>query len=485
MAMKMRASSLVFVTSVLSLLPFVACDDPTNGGKDGGNDGTAPGVDGSQLPAEDAGLPDNYIAQQDAGQGAGQDAGPPTTATVVVTKSGAPDVGVSVVFQDVSGALVSTVVTGVDGKATSTVAAGGQLTVALGAAGSRQLVTYLGLKPGDVINVAERVTRAVSITQTMFAQGGGDSIAVGNSNCSTNSASTGNVVLVDATPECISGATFPVFAQLNFMGANYFSFKKQNALAASGTTNVSGLSAWATGAAFSMGVMNAPNLPGPSAVLGQIANDQSYATSPDNSFALAAGMGNANFSTATGYADAFQGEVQFTSYAAGFQQTVTFAKRVASNNQTELLDLGGGLLPALTGATATPAGARPVVAWTAAASLSSADSGVLELMFQQPVDGAPNESIDWTFIVPPGTLTVTAPQLPAQLVAFQPSAASILNTPAVAFFESDLIPSYDFVRQQAGAFGLTRVPLGAFTNLQSPALPAAGTLRITAIAPGG
>ena len=483
-------SPLVFVASVVFLLPFVACDDDTSGSADGGRDGTVPSADGSQLPAGDAGLPDNYVPRDDAGQDSGQDAGPPNTATVVVTKGGLPDVGVTVVFEDAAGTLVGTAVTGADGKATSTVAAGSQLTVALGAAGSRQLFTYVGVKPGDVINVAERVTRDVSITQTVFAFGGGDTIVVGNTSCSTSALSTGGgdagtTASITATPECITGGTFPVLAQLNYMSTNYYSFKKGVALAASGTTNVSGLSPWAAGAAFTMNVTNAPAGSNVSAVLGQIANNQSYATS-DNSFTLNAGAGTASFTTATGYPDAFQGELQYTSFiAGGYQQTVTFAKRIAGGVSMQALDLGGGLLPGLTSTMTSQPGARPVITWTAAASLAAADSGVVTLAFLQPVDGGGNENIDWTFIVPPGTLTVTAPQLPAQLAAFQPSAASILDTPKVAFFESDLIPSYDFVRQQAGAFGLARVPLGAFSNVQSPALPASGTLRITAIAPGG
>ncbi len=479
-------STLVFVASVLSLLPFVACDDGNNdASKDGGSDGTTGQGDGSVLPADDAGLPDNYVPAPDSGQDAGQDAGPPTTATVIVTKGGAPDVGVTVVFEDAAGTLVGTVVTGADGKATNTVAAGSQLTVALGAAGSRQLITYLGVKPGDVINVAERITRDLSITQTVFGGGGGDTIVAGNLNCSTNALSTGSVVGISLTPDCISGATFPILSQL-YQGGNYYSFKKANALAASGTTNVSGLSAWTLGTAFTMDVSNAPNGGNANAVLGQIANNQSYATSPDNAFSLMAGAGTANFTTATGYPDAFQGEVQFTSFiAGGYSQTTTFAKRIASGVATQALDLSAGLLPGLTAPVTSQASARPVISWTATASLAGTDSGVVDISFLQPVDGGGNENVEWTFIVPPGTLSVTAPQLPAQLAAFQPSAASVLGTPNVAFFESDLIASYDVVRQQAGAFGLTRVPVGSFSNIQSPALPAPGTLRITAVTPGG
>lgn len=480
-----RLPARFLVASILSALPFVACDDDTKGSSnDGGTDSTVPGVDGS-MPANDAGLPDNYVPQADSGHDAGQDAGPPS-ATVVVTKGGAPDVGVTVVFQDAAGTLVGSAVTGADGKASYPVVAGSQITVALGAAGSRQLITYVGVKPGDVINVAEKVTRDVSITQTVFAMGGGDSIVVGNYNCSTNALSTGSPVLISATPDCITGATFPVISQLNYQGSSYYSFKKGNALAAVGTTNVTGLSAWAAGTTFTLNVTNAPNMNGATAILGQIANNQTYATTANNPILITAGAGSTTFTVATGYPDAFQGEVQYTNFiVGGYQQTVTFAKRIANGVATQTLDLGAGLLPGLTATSTAQPGARPIISWTAAGSLAGADSGVVDLSFTQPVDGGGVENVDWTFIVPPGTLTVTAPQLPAQLAAFTPSNASALGTPLVAFFESDLIASYDVVRQQAGALGVSRVPLGAFSNVQSPALPAPGTLRITAIAPGG
>jgi hypothetical protein len=75
--------------------------------------------------------------------------------------------------------------------------------------------------------------------------------------------------------------------------------------------------------------------------------------------------------------------------------------------------------------------------------------------------------------------------LPAQLAAYTPASGAFLGQPSLAFFESDLLPSYDVVRAQAAAFGLARVPTSGFSNLQAPALPANGTLRITAISPGG
>jgi hypothetical protein len=474
-----RPSAFLLVGSVLAILPFAGCeDDPTSPAKDAGTDSPAHPVDGGPLPEVDGSTPDGSVFD------AGQDAGPPPV-TVVVTKGGLPDQGVNVIFQDASGMLVGTAITGADGTARSPVIDGSQLTVALGTTGNRQLITYLGIKAGDVIKVVEKVSRDVSITQTVFGAGGGDTVVVGNSNCSTSALSTGNLVSIQATSDCISGPTFPILSVLNNAGT-YYSFKKDNALAASGTTNVSGLSAWTLGSAFTLNVANAPAGSNPAAYVGQIANNESYATSATGQFTLNAGAGTASFSVATGYADALQGEVQFTAYPqGGFQQITSFAKRIAAAGaSSQSLDLSAGMLPGLLSVSATSGVARPVLTWTAASSLASTDGGVVGLSFFQIIDGG-TETVDWTFVVPPGTLTVTVPQLPAQLSAFAPSESSVVYTPRVAFFESDLLPGYDMVRANAASFGLTSLPFVAFPVLRSPALPAAGTLRITAIGLGG
>jgi hypothetical protein len=118
---------------------------------------------------------------------------------------------------------------------------------------------------------------------------------------------------------------------------------------------------------------------------------------------------------------------------------------------------------------------------TTRASLAATDAGVVTLLFDQVDDAGVTEPIDWTFIVPPGTLTVTAPQLPASLSAFTPSATSVLQAPRAVFVESDLIPGYDAVRAAASSFGLSTVPTRFFFSGTLPALPANGTLRTTAV----
>jgi hypothetical protein len=473
-----RSSAFVLVSSlgVAAASTILACEDTSSQSPD-----YDAGAYDASFQAPEASTPDSFVPD------APQEAAPSNTATVIVTKAGAPDPGVTVVFEDAAGNLVGSAVTGADGKASSVVVAGSQITVLFGAAGSRQLITYLGVKPGDVLNVVERAPRSVTITTPASTSGGSPTILAGNFNCYVNAVSTGpgTPVLIDLQPECITGTTFPVLGTLVSSG-RYFSFKKDITPAASGGTIVSGLSSWTLGAPFTLDVTNAPTVPGATAYayLGQIANLQSASFGSESAFTLVGGAGTASFSVATGYADAYQGDVQFVDYDVPSNiRVLSVSKRIAAPASAQALDLAPGVLPQLTGINVTGT-TRAVVAWTAAASLATTDSGVVSVTWSQPIDGGSAENVEWTFIVPPDTLTLTLPQLPGQFSAFAPDASSAFELPSVGFFESDLIPSYDVVRAQAGAFGLTRVPV-SLSRAQVPALPANGTLRITAMAPGG
>jgi hypothetical protein len=473
-----RSTAFVLVSSlgVAAASTILACEDKSSQSPD-----YDAGAYDASFQVPEASTPDS------AAPDAPQEAAPSSTATVIVTKAGAPDPGVTVVFEDAAGNLVGSAVTGADGKASSVVVAGSQITVLFGVAGSRQLITYLGVKPGDVLNVVERAPRDVTITTPASAVGGSPSIVAGNFSCSTNAASTGTQVLIFLQPECITGTTFPVLGTF-YSSGRYFSFKKDITPAASGGTTVSGLSSWALGAPFTLDITNAPTVPGATAhaYLGQNANLQSASLSSETALILTGGAGTATFAVATGYADAYQGDVEFADYLSGvaYNRVVSFSKRIAAPASAQALDLTPGVLPQLTGITRTGT-TRAVVAWTAAASLATTDSGVVSVTWSQPMDGGSAENVEWTFIVPPDTLTLTLPQLPGQFSAFAPDASSAFDPPSVGFFESDLVPSYDVVRAQAAAFGMTRVPLGAFSNAQVPALPTNGTIRLTAMAPAG
>jgi hypothetical protein len=464
-----RPVGLVFVSSVLAAVPFFACEGPssTSSPYDAGS------LDAAFTPPE-AATPDTSPPP------------PPSTATVIVTKAGVPDPGVSVVFQDAAGKVVSSALTGADGRASAVVVAGSQITVAMGVTGSRQLFTYLGVKPGDVLNVAEPYGRDISITTPSGAPSGG-SITVtamaGNAAC-VGYGNPNAPVSLSLLPECITGPVFPVRCEVTAAGITYYSFLKGVAPAASGTTNVAGLSAWSTSTVpYQVDVTNAPSLPGAGAFIGEIANGQ--ATTGGGGIVLTAGAATATFNVLAGYADAYQAEIQFADTLPNYQgRFVSFARRFAGGTTTHALDLTQGVLPQLSTLTLTGT-TRAVVTWTATGSLAVADSGVVNIPWDQPYDGG-TDRITWTFIVPPDALSLTLPELPAPLAAFAPTADATFRQLTAAFFESDLLPGYDAVRAQAGVYGLTQVPTVSSVSgsgMASPALPAPGTLRITAVTP--
>ena len=86
----------------------------------------------------------------------------------------------------------------------------------------------------------------------------------------------------------------------------------------------------------------------------------------------------------------------------------------------------------------------------------------------------------WTFVVPPGTSTVTAPALPTDLPLLPAADAGIVPTftrPIVTFIEADAFDSAASFRQQQGAI------MGPFAARQLlspiPVLAANGTFRAT------
>lgn len=452
-------SALLLVPAVLlSIVPFVACDDggATSSGSlpDGATGFDAAAPDGATAPLPDGAAPDATPGPSDA-------------VTVVLTKSGAPVAGVLASLHDDTGAVTASAKSGADGKVSLKTTTSGQLTIALGAAGNAQLLTYVGVKPGDAIEVAVPDTRNVRFTvPTLPAGNSGLHVVVGNEACSTNSAGGNPLVLV--TNDCITGPTFAAMGSTFANGTPWFAFEKDVTPAATGETPVS-LGAWVMGGTFTFSVTNVPN-GSFQGFLGQVADNQAYTSPPNNGFVVTAGAGSAVFGIANGYGDGLQPEAQITTANGVYASRRVVAQRIAGTATSATLDLGGNaLLPEITSITADSiTTARPKVTWTAAAALGGTDSGVIEITWP---------SGKWTFLVPPGTTTVTAPALPTEVATWAPDAPV---DPTAAFFESDLVPGYDVVRQKAASFGFTRVPDIGYAGA-TPGLPANGTVKATMI----
>ena len=141
------------------------------------------GDDGAQLPSVDGGLlvPDSSTPHADA-TAPGTDSGPandaapesdagavdsgPQPVTVRVVANGAPESGATIVFQDATGAVVTSGTTDATGSVTQLVTAGTQVTAVLGTAASPNLLTIEGVEPGDAITFVD--TSAPSYVSAEF-----------------------------------------------------------------------------------------------------------------------------------------------------------------------------------------------------------------------------------------------------------------------------------------------------------------------------
>jgi hypothetical protein len=138
--------------AALATVP-VACISNTSNPSPGPDDaGFVEGTDSGQpVIGTDATVPND-----DSGVDSGVDA-PIDTApqpfTLTVLAGGAPESGINVVFQDDTGAVITTLQTGASGSVSQLVTAGGQVTVVLGTPKEVSLFTIQGIAPGDAITV--------------------------------------------------------------------------------------------------------------------------------------------------------------------------------------------------------------------------------------------------------------------------------------------------------------------------------------------
>lgn len=103
------------------------------------------------------------------------------------------------------------------------------------------------------------------------------------------------MAMVSLTPDCMTGTTFRAIlaTYVGGQGGYYFSYKKDNALAATGTTTLSGLTAWTLfGSTFALNVTNAPVSTSPSAYLGQIADGEAFELGSTTNFLVVGGAMN-------------------------------------------------------------------------------------------------------------------------------------------------------------------------------------------------
>jgi hypothetical protein len=225
-----------------------------------------------------------------------------------------------------------------------------------------------------------------------------------------------------------------------------YSFAKAIPLATDGGTTDVTLGPWMAPSTTTVVASNLPANANVSAQLSEIAESGGVA----NPTSTGVNDGGSSFLTAPGFADAIQAAVRVTPPAQPYA-TLTVAKRQAPGASVAL-DYATAL-PMLTGATTDASDpVRPSVTWTSAASLATTDGGAVLLGFSRPQSEV---GYSWAFVLPPGTTTAKAPQMPAEAADWLPQApndagSTFFSDPEILFVESDTIPSYATFRQAAG-----------------------------------
>ncbi len=414
-----------------------------------------------------------------------------TTGIVSVTvynESGSLEQGASVVFHHGDGTVVQKLSTDAHGIASSVVDAGDLVSVVRTTnQGGRQVMTFLGVKPGDQLRSGDPHIRVnasmygtLMVSGVVYAGASGFSVDAG---CFDGAALDENgVATLPLFDGCHDPAgTVPLYVQARDSVGRPLAYATRPALMSGGTGSVAiAASEWRTDFASAViSIVHAPtkvtvyptvfvdNAPG----LEVFEFNPQVAGSPqpgDNVNATVVVPRNLG----TGYDHSVE-EVVYTGNDQTFR--LLAARKTGALPASISID-GARFLPYLTGRAAVGTGdaARPRLTWTSEAALDSVDGGMVHTSWYDPVAQASQE---WILVVPPGTTSVQLPALPDSLAAWRPGVDASPEAPALYFVEASAIAGYDFFRQHVGTFifyqtGRTFLPLMPLGE---------GDLRVTSI----
>jgi hypothetical protein len=486
----------------------------SNNNSQPGSDAGAPRFDAG-LPAVDATLPrgpdgsapeaapDTYVAEASVPDAPVPEAGPQPV-TVVVHSALGPEQGVTVVFQDASGAVLFTGITDALGSASAFVPAGSQATALMGTVASPSLMTIQGVAPGDVLAVydssSDLTTSQVSIDVAPDAgpPPGAASFIAHIGGCSYGFISFPVQIPLSPSYDCQAQGAFSVLlnAQAGADGGYAdlgYAVQKGNMLPPDGgVAYVTMTGAWSTTTGTETLVpTNVPAGTNPLMSLAEVANGVS---TPDNFsvFVDDAGTQDYVFKTFPGLGDSLQGEAAL--YNPSFLLNSTYALAVSGvatkrlgDSGTSTFDLGQNF-PLITQASIDASSqAQPAVAWgSEAGALTPADGVFVAVSWSDLTDaGAPVRG-RWTIVAPPASSSVTAPALPPASASWAPSpTASFVAVPVVVVVDADFVADYAQLRAQAGSLPISASVLNGRSTNVAPPLPADGTLKLTAITASG
>ena len=467
---------------------------PDDSGLPTGQDATVPTIDSG---SSDAGA-DTATTPADAADGA------PAPVTVKVLLGAAPESEVLVVFQDATGAVLSSATTDATGTVSRIVAAGSQVTAALGTAQSPNLVTVEDVEPGDTLTLLDLPTTnppnsqedvAVTLPATTW-DGETANVYVNAGACGDP---VGSDVFIESS--CTSQGTFPLFARAtDATGEVAYTYQTGNAVAADGGPLAITVSRpWSTSTATeTISASTLPTAPedgGPSLGVSfdytEVAGGVPLALGSVGAPAEEeGGVSSEAFVVHPGYPDYTQQDALF--YLMGPNSSspseVFAVTRSAPPTASQTTALALGTLPGFTSASingddaGTPV--QPVVSWTTTGSLSGANGIFTMMQWYAPAPDGGSQQISgtWTIVAPATATSVQAPSMPAEAAAFTPPATASYNPPRVVAVLAPFLAGYSAFKSQ-----FATIPIftpGSAWEPSIPLLPANGlTLYASVIYP--
>lgn len=431
----MRSRLLALLLPALCLP--LACEDSSSSSGAPFSLDAGPGFDAGTTPSPEAGM-DAFVPPMAEG------------ITVTVLDGTKPSSDVRVLFHDAAGAVIGDQKTDAAGRVTAATAPS-MVTVlsrdvnGAGALGSP--ITYLGVADGDKLVVvipsspaAAPVVGKYSVTLQPFDGVTSFGVSVMGNSCAAFTSNLAEPLLVNLFEPCLATQNAVLAVGNDATNALLgFGFTKTAARPAANATVSLSLGLTAPTTSTKITVANPGSVTGTNATLHAIANGASFRLGFESGSLSEGGL---SFPTPSGFADAYQASArQRSPSAAGSSEQFLVRREPATANGTLAFDFANAL-PALTindTALVQTTPGRPDITVGSTAPLTAADGGVVKISWSVSFT-----TVSWAFVVPPSVTSFKAPALPADAVAFAPTAGARIQN--VTYFEASQLPGYKEVK---------------------------------------